>query len=66
MTFICVTVRDLTKIVEGCGHRLYVDNFFSSPNLFDDLIKNKINNCGTAQPDMKRMSQEHETKIEMG
>ena len=27
-----------------------MDNFFSSPRLFDDLDKHKINSCGTAQP----------------
>ena len=31
----------MTRIVEGIGHKLYVDNFFSSPDLFDDLAQKK-------------------------
>jgi len=32
------TVTELTRKV-GHGHKLYMDNFFSSPALFDDLAK---------------------------
>jgi hypothetical protein len=28
--------------IEGFGHKLYVDNFFSSPDLFDDLAQKKF------------------------
>jgi hypothetical protein len=35
------TVTLLTRKVEGRGHKLYMDNFFSSPDLFDDLTKKK-------------------------
>lgn len=38
-------VTELTHKLEGYGHRLYVDNFFSSPPLFDDLAKNKLCDC---------------------
>ena len=31
------TVTNLTRGVEGFGHKLYTDNFFSSPDLYDDL-----------------------------
>jgi hypothetical protein len=34
MTATRVTVRSLTRRVEGVGHKLYVDNFFSSPDYF--------------------------------
>ena len=36
------TVANLTKGVEGFGHKLYMDNFFSSPDLYDDLAQKKI------------------------
>jgi len=37
-----VTVTELMRKVEGHGHKLYMDNFFSSPALFDDLAKKQI------------------------
>jgi len=39
------TVRSLTKRPEGVGHKLYMDYFFSSPDLFDDLHTRGINCC---------------------
>ena len=51
------TVTELTKI-EGRGHKLYKDNFFSSPELFDDLVKKKIYSCGTVRPNRKGMPQD--------
>jgi hypothetical protein len=39
--------RSLTSRVEGAGHKLFMNNFFSSPDLFDDLHKGDINYCGT-------------------
>jgi len=32
-----------------------MDNFFSSPRLFDDLDRCKINSCGTVQPNRRDM-----------
>jgi len=31
------TVSEVTKKVQGHGHKLYMDNYFSSPDLCDDL-----------------------------
>jgi hypothetical protein len=33
------TVTELTRIIEGHGHKLYMDNFFSSPHIFNDSAK---------------------------
>jgi hypothetical protein len=40
---------------KGCGHKLYKDNFFSSPELTDGLTKKKINCCGTVRLNRKGM-----------
>ena len=47
MTATHATVRHLTCRVEGLGHKIFMDNFFSSPRLFDDLNRHKINSCRT-------------------
>jgi len=36
------TVANLTRGVEGFGHKLYMDNLFSSPDLYDDLAQKKV------------------------
>ena len=43
MTAVHVTVRHLTSRVEGLGHKIFMDNFFLSPRLFDDMDRRKIN-----------------------
>jgi len=50
MTATHTPVRHLTSRVEGLGHKIFMDIFFSSPRLFDDLDRHKINSCGTVQP----------------
>jgi hypothetical protein len=39
---------------DGGPNRL-TDNFFSSPRLFDDLLRRKIHTCGTVWPNRKDM-----------
>jgi len=46
MTATHATVRHLTHRVEDIGYKLFMDNFFSSPRLFDYLDGHKINSCG--------------------
>ena len=43
MTATHATVRHLTNRVEGLGHKIFMDNFFSSPRPFDDLDRRKTN-----------------------
>lgn len=35
------TMTDMTRRIEGFGHKLYTDNNLSSPDLFDDLAQKK-------------------------
>ena len=53
MTSAHATVRHLTRRVEGVGHKIFMDKFFSSPRLFDDLETRKINSCGTVRANTK-------------
>jgi len=55
MTATHAAVRHLTSRVEGLGHKIFMDNFFLSPRLFDDLDRRKINSCGTVQPNRRDM-----------
>jgi hypothetical protein len=41
--------------VEGVSHKLYMDNFFSSPDLYDDLIQKKVYCCGTVRLNRRGM-----------
>jgi hypothetical protein len=41
------TVLQLTREMEGVRHKLFMDNYFSLPQLFSDLYNRKINCCGT-------------------
>ena len=47
-------MTNLTRGVERFGHKLYMDSFFSSPDLYDDLAQ-KILFCGTVRPHRKNM-----------
>ncbi|PNF25409.1 hypothetical protein B7P43_G09165 [Cryptotermes secundus] len=47
------TVMDLCRRIEGVGHKLYMDNFFSSPDLFEELMTKDITCCGTVRPNRK-------------
>jgi hypothetical protein len=49
------TVLRLVRRVENLGHKLYMDNYFSSPRLFDDLHNRRIGSCGTVCRSRKEM-----------
>ena len=55
MTAMHETVRHLTCRVEGLRQKIFMDNFFSSPRLFDDLDRCKINSCRTVRCNRKDM-----------
>jgi len=58
MTATHTTVRHMTSRVEGLGHKIFTDNFFSSVRLFDDSDIRKINSCGTVWPNRRDMPSE--------
>jgi len=55
MTATHTTVKHFTCRVEGLEHKLFMDNFFSTPRLFDDLLRRKIHSCETVWPNRKDM-----------
>lgn len=48
-------VTTLLKDYIGKGHSVFLDNWYSSPSLFQVLHKNKINACGTVRKNRKQM-----------
>lgn len=61
MTATHATVTHLTRSVKGHGHKLHMDNYFSSPDLYNNLTEWKINCCGTVRPNHKLQKQDTET-----
>ena len=63
------TVTELMRKIEGRGHKLYMDSFFSSPELFDDLANKQIYCCGTVRSNRRGMPQDlvpKTTKLKKG
>ena len=58
LTVTRATVSELTKKIQGSGHKLYMDNQFSSSDLFDDLDTKQIYCFGTVRPNRKSMPQD--------
>jgi len=48
-------VLQVIRRVEGLGHKIFVDNYFTSPAVFGDLFQRKINTCGTVRHDKRGM-----------
>jgi hypothetical protein len=46
-------VRDLTRDLVGCHHHLYMDNFFTSPALFEELFTDGLYATGTCRANRK-------------
>lgn len=58
-------VMTLTEPYWDKGHRLYTDNWYSSPLLFDALHKRKTNCCGTVKTN-RRFMPKFEKNLERG
>jgi len=63
LTAIHAIVTKLTRKTEGRGHKLYMENLFSSPELYDDLAKKQIYCCGTFRLKMRVMPKDIAPKI---
>ena len=46
-------VKTLTEPLKGKFHHVYIDNFFTSEELIDDLEKDGVYACGTARKDRR-------------
>ncbi|XP_041473210.1 piggyBac transposable element-derived protein 4-like [Lytechinus variegatus] len=40
-------VMDVASNYLNCGHHIYMDNLFSSPSLYEELVANQTGACGT-------------------
>lgn len=48
-------IKDLTAKIQNRNHHIYMDNYFSSPKLFDDLRRVGLYCCGTVRTNRKGM-----------
>jgi hypothetical protein len=55
----------LAARTEHMGQKLYMDSFFSTSALFDDLHTKMINCCGTVRPNRKGMLKNFEHKMKL-
>lgn len=53
-------VRDLSKLVINKGYTIFLDNWYSSPKIFDYLKANDTNAIGTVRSNRKNMPKELE------
>ena len=54
-------VMDITKPIYGNNHHVYMDNYFSSPNLFSGLADKQCGACGTLRVNRKGVPAEIKT-----
>lgn len=60
-------VRDLSKLIINQGYTLYLDNWYSSPNIFQYLHQHDTNAIGTVRSNRKNMPKDLEaTKLKKG
>jgi hypothetical protein len=63
MTATHAIVRSQTRRLERVGHRLFIDNFFSSPDFLDDLHTRDINCYRTVRQNCKGMPRCFDSRI---
>ena len=51
-------VHNLTRTLVGKNHHVFVDNFFNSVNLAEDLLQDKIYICGTVRSNRQGIPRE--------
>ena len=51
-------VRTLTRPLVGKHHHIFMDNFFTSPALFMDLLQDGIYACGTVRTNRRGFPQD--------
>ena len=56
LTFNVVT--KLCRPIYNNGHHVFMDNYFSSPTLFDELAKNQTDACGTLRLNQRGIPKE--------
>jgi hypothetical protein len=55
MTATYAAMKSLTRRTKVVGHKVYMDNFFSSPDFYDDLHKRTVICCATPRQNRKDM-----------
>jgi hypothetical protein len=58
LTVTHATVTELTRKIKERGKKLYMDGFFSSPELFDDFATKQIYCCGTSRQKRRGVPQD--------
>ena len=56
----------LLEGLEGRGHHVYTDNYYSSPALFGDLQRLGFGVCGTVRKNRRGMPDEMKAKLKKG
>ena len=59
-------VMNMTKPFNGKGRHVYFDNFFNSPALMEDLLKEKTLACGTVRTNRKGLRKPSKKGMEKG
>ena len=59
-------VLKLLEGLEGRGHHVYTDNYYSSPDLFGDLQRLGFGACGTVRKNWRGVPDEMKAKLKKG